>query len=522
MRNFKIWFISVFTIAILGALAYSLYLSKRQIDDIANSMVTPISVLLLVLLWCFIILIVAGTLFSIVYGVIHLYRYFHKFEISEVGVHGNVIVRNNKHIVVNPYHHIEVKEVKEKAVKSIEEKSAIPTLKELLISGYITRLLANATMIFGFNQDTLEERLGDISDTRTLGVLGKSRSGKTVHMFFLILQYVLSGGIVYLVDRAFNKPSSLYKLLLPLIDAGYVKCAKKPMEIVELVEEFTSILDEREQNEDSDMSKASILIFDEWTSFARDKNMMKNLASIVHRIANESSGFNAYAMLGSQNIGASLSGGNALINSIHSWFTFKVDMLESKRILARRYATLTEKLKVGNNYFRDTSGEVEALITPLGTVEDSEIALAILQGTFNPISRISPYRNPTYYTPTFQSYNPKLLETPKPENNHAPIPTQHLKEQIAQHTTSYKLPTLPTLPLNNHAPSKPLIPDIVAENIRVTSYEQVQIQEAIDKAISEGKVKGNGKIIRTVLRDMLQWDNRQYEKVKIYCDVKGY
>lgn len=510
MKEFKTWLYSMLTVIILGLIAYSVYIGKKQVDSIINGIVNPIGILLNVIVYCLIVLIISACILAISYGVVYVLKHYHATEISEISQYGNVLVRRNKHTVVAPFHIEEVKTKSEKAVKQLEEKPAIPTMRELLITGYISQLLANAQMLLGYSEEDLNEYTGNIDETRTSGVLGKSRSGKTVHMCFLILQYVLANANVFLVDRAYNKQSSLYNLLKPLIEEGYIKVARKPLEIINLVDEFTSILDMREQNEETDMTETAILIFDEFTSFSRDKLMMKKLSSIVHRIANESAGFNAYAIIGGQNVQASLTGGNALINSIHSWFTFKIDFMESKRILAKRYATLTETLKVGRNFFRNTSGETLRLITPLTTMEDAYLVLAILQGKPLIGSTVSPYRQAGYYHKAFQPYNPKLLDIAKEHENKIPAPTMPLKP--VEEAVSIKPPATPSLP------------DMISEDkqIRISAMEQEEIKAAIVTAISQGKVKGNGKVVRTVVRDMLGYDNRAYQKIQVYCDVHNY
>ena len=518
MRTLKIWGLGMLSTIILSFLIFTFVQDKKQLTDFVVGALTPLSILVHVFFYCLIVLIVGATLFALAYASTHVWKHIHHSEISEIGQYGSVIVKHGKPTTVLPYIPNTTKEIATKT-KEVAEKLIIPTLKELLTSGYITNLLRHGEMLLGYRQEDGSERTGTIEDNRTTGIAGKSRSGKTVTMAYLIIQYVLAGATVYLVDKAWNKSSSLYHLLLPLIEAGYIKVARKPMEIVQVVDEFTTSLDNRE-NGTEDMSKTKILVFDEWTSFMHDKLMVKKLVSIVHRIANESAGYNAYALIGGQNWQASQAGGNALINSLHSFFVHKIDELESKRILIKKFAKLTSTLRVGYNFFKDTSGDIDALITPLTTVEDSIIALAILEGKFIAGNKVSAYRTPEYYQPAFQPYNPKLLETRKEQiaNGLTPIsPVSPNSDMVA-----IQLPEQTTgIRVNNVAPVKPTL---ISEDgrIYVTSKEQDDIEKAIQEALLVGKVKANGKVVRTHVRDILEYDNKAYPKIQLYCDIKGY
>lgn len=519
--KFKNWMYAMASIIILGFIAYEIVINTKQIQHFFSVFVAPLSLLIQVIIYVFIGAIIVAPILGIGYAVVFIYRHFHTTEISEVGQYGTVLVRRGTHVFIAPYAE-KAKELKEKAGKVQEELIPVPTMHDLLTSGYLLRLLTTYEMVLGYHADDSSEHTGTIEDNRTTGIAGKSRSGKTVTIAFLIIQYVLSGAKVYLIDKAWNKTSSLYRLLLPLIETGYIKVARKPNEIVEIVDEFTTILDNRE-NDSTDMSETCILVFDEWTSFMHDKFMVKKLVSIVHRIANESAGYNAYALIGGQNWQASQAGGNALINSLHSFFVHKIDELESKRILSRKYAKNTSTLKTGYNLFKDTSGDVIPLITPLTTVQDSTIAVSILQGKYYPGTKIqATYASPFVYQPAFPVYNPKQLEAPSKEDiiplpPLPPLPTNGAMATANQSDTSLEL-------VSDTITDTPFTPDLIAPSgLCVTVSEQKAIAVAIQKAISDGKVsRSTGKVVRTYVQYLLGYDNRQYEKIKVYCDTNGF
>ena len=518
--RFKTWCYAMITILLLGFVAYLVISYKNQIAMFLSSFVAPLGLLLHIIVWCLIILVIGATILAMLYGASFVLKHHKTTEISDIGQYGTVLVSHGKHTIVAPYTE-KVKELKEKVQKQVEDMLPVPTLHDLLTSGYLLRMLTTCEMILGYNADDISEHTGTIEDNRTTGIAGKSRSGKTVTMAFLIIQYVLSGGKVYLIDKAWNKASSLYRLLLPLIETGYIKVARKPNEIVALVDEFTTILDNRE-NDSTDMSETCILVFDEWTSFMHDKLMVKKLVSIVHRIANESAGYNAYALVGGQNWQASQAGGNALINSLHSFFVHKIDELESKRILSRRYAKLTSTLKVGYNLFKDTSGDVIGLITPLTTVNDSTIAVSILQGKYYPSTRVQQqYSSPFQYHPSFPVYNPKGIEAPKPDDTIPLAPLPPLMDIGAMVTANHPTTTLETV--LDTKDTSPLTFDLIAPSgVHVTAKEQKDIALAIQKAVTDGKLTKSGKVVRTYVQSILGYDNRQYEKVKFYCDRNGF
>jgi hypothetical protein len=137
-----------------------------------------------------------------------LTRYEHR---GDVGQFGTLLQR---------FHMI--KEVRPLALASPASDTAktkvtitVPTVAELLKSG----AFGTTSLLFGFLAENGSAHWGCWSDINTFAIAGKSRSGKTITLFFIILQALFNHAVVWICDPhgAGRKQSALKKLLEPLI-----------------------------------------------------------------------------------------------------------------------------------------------------------------------------------------------------------------------------------------------------------------------------------------------------------------
>ena len=420
-------------------------------------------------------------------------------KIVEAGVHGNYLISADGSTI--PLPPLTTKAINPPHEKKEEESIKIPTLRQLLESGYLLQLIQVGEMVLGYHIDG-SIRNGIWDDIRTCIVAGKSRYGKTVTMFFLAIQAILARATVIVCDaHGKTKVSGLAKMLEPLI--SYCTLAVTPQTILDASNDFISKLDSRINGDDT-TTNPCVLFIDEWTKFALDKTMIKKLGYIVHRINNEGSGYNMFVIVGGQSWKASMCGGNALRDSFHAKIVHHLEESESGLLLARKFAKYTDTLKKGYRYLNDTSGDTEQLITPLGVTQDAAYVAALLGGyTANMVSpetyqqQLSPGEQ--YDELMFVPF--KQLEKPK--------------EQKPSDNGNGNVP--PTTPNPDMTPDKPLIS--TDGKIIVLPYEIQAIITVAARLTTEGKLNPSGKVKRTLMQQELNMFGRNYKKIEMVCDT---
>lgn len=456
-----------------------------------------------VLLISCIVILGAGTLAALLYAGVTIWKKLHEGENIEIGQYGNAYYKNGKFTKLAPLTGTKVKEEKSLVPATIVD---VPTLQALLTSGYLPRLIQSGKMLFGYIVDEEGEvspHIGDWDYIRTCALGGKSRHGKSVTMFLLVLQAVLARAQVYVCDTNFPKPTSLYKLLLPL--EKYITFGKQLEDIAKVVDTFHQqfLLRQRDVIPQSEWS-TQILFVDEWNSFVTDRKLMKQLASVIHIISNQGAGFNMFCIIGGQSWQPSYAGGNALINSFHAAIVHHLEDGESRRLLERKYALQTGKLKLGHNFMKDTSGDTIKQITPLGTRTDAYLVLQILEQGFNGVQ----VHDTPVYQRSFNNYNPKQLRMP--DSNSAPH-TPVLKSQEATQgtSTSEAIVTTDVLPSDVTASQEAVA---LGKSGVTTMQEHIVLTKALEMK-AQGVVGKDGGVVRTKLRDELGFNNKQYTSI---------
>lgn len=484
------------SLVILFTLGISIYLVREWLPALGYVFIISI-----------IGIISCGFIFALLFGVIHLKQKYYNEDAIEVGQYGNYIYRHGKLIALKPLHSVTVRE--EKTEKQIANKAIIPTLKDILTNGFLLDCVRNGKMLLGYrvNGSDIVPRLGTFEDIRTCALGGKSRKGKSVTLFSILLQALLGRAKVLLCDTNHMKPSSITALMEPLWN--FLIIGRNINEIRNVVEQFSNELEGRIGGTITrDKWNVWLLAIDEYTSLAIDRKFMKYLAMVLLRCANMGSGYNMYCIIGAQNWQASNIGGNALKSSLHAAIVHQLEINESRQLLAKPHDKEATSLKVGQMLLKDTTPETELLHTPLGTREDAYIVANILH-EMNRRTFIKP--DYTYQT-EMTRYNPALLSPVKQSIQDERMP------DLPQKNTSIQAITLQaTQPVNNQQSNETDIATVNKVLTTALELKKLRITTVKDKEVQT--VNSNGKIVRTVLRDVLGYDNRQYSSVIMpICD----
>ena len=250
--------------------------------------------------------------------------------------------------------------------RAVKEVFQVPTVAQLLKDG----TLGPNTLLLGFTKEG-KAHYGSWDDIRTFAIAGKGRSGKTMTMFFLILQALLNDCIVWVADPH-TKTSSITNMLAPL--SHLMRFAKTDREIADMTADFIDIMEMRITGESQDHTPM-LLVTDEFTRIITGN---KQVYQAVVSCAQQYAGVGGYAMVAGHEWT-----GKEIVNlrrALHAVFVHRLDEGYAKYLIDSKHSKFTEKLRTGANFFKDTDGDYHELRTPLGTPGDAAtIATMLLQ-----------------------------------------------------------------------------------------------------------------------------------------------
>jgi hypothetical protein len=191
-----------------------------------------------------------------------------------------------------------------------------------------------------------------------------------------------------------------------------------------------------------------------------------------------------------------------------------IDSRESSRLLDKKHADLTDKLKKGQFILKDTSGDYVQLASPLSTHDDCEMVVKLLDMQNTNINETPVHQ----YQRSFKDYRPKELQAPnttKPvEQASMPVATPPIvedtpvvtftDEQTNQTTEIYVTP----VKVGKSGVDIEIEHRILTTCLELKSKTSIVLNEKEVSTISK-----DGRIVRTVLRDYLGMNNKDYSKL---------
>ncbi len=269
-----------------------------------------------------------------------------------------------------------------------------PTFAELLADGIIGRL---TMLLLGYADGDL--RQGTWLDLYSCAIAGLQGSGKTTTELFIILQSVLQGAKLLIIDpHRDTAQDSLGGRLAPL-----AACFMRPIasddekDVLATIKAARREVDRRRRGA---TGTPLILVVDEFTRLMRRSHTIKDeLSDCIEEIAQEGRKLGVFALLSGQIWKATGTGGTELRYSLASSFVHRIQEQQSKLLIPGEYAKLTPKLKTGQVYFYDTNGDTKLMQIPYTTEEDVMTVAGLLT------SRAG-------FQPTSFQTSPRLPDTP--------------------------------------------------------------------------------------------------------------
>lgn len=355
VQGIKQWAVSVVTVVVLGVVAYSVFLVRQYVPLVGYIVIISLAVLPAI---------------GLIAAITWLVKYITHAEAIEIGPSGTVIRWLGR---VTPIHPLGVQEHRTAGSKDtkVEAEVEIPTLLALLKE----RVIGGGELLLGYHKDGTA-RYGLWGDLKTFIVAGKSRSGKTVTMVFIIIQALLGGAQVWVCDPHYNKRSGLLKVLEPLIP--YMRVARTTAEIVTLALDFAAEMKQRERNT-SEMGNTEdgyipiVLVYDEWTKLLRDLDNVEQeiVVNSFLDCAEAYADFEGYAVIAGHEWTARESGGKkgaAVRKQAHAAIVHRLDEDYAKFLLlgsrGKKAAKTAPNLFTGHAYLQDADGELDYLLIP--------------------------------------------------------------------------------------------------------------------------------------------------------------
>jgi len=342
-------------------------------------------------------LLAGGALYLGALGAIDLRRRWLHAHIIHLGEHGGYHLTS-----LTPLHPASVHTARNRIVEAstplqIEapagdpERLIIPTFAELLADGTIGKL---TSLLLGYADG--DPRQGTWLDLYSCAIAGLQGSGKTTTELFIILQSVLHGALLLIIDpHRDTAHDSLGGRLAPL-----ASCFMRPIvgdDDKDILAVIKVARREVERRRRGGTGAPVILVVDEFTKLMRRSPTIKDeLSKCIEEIAQEGRKMGIFALLSGQIWKATAVGGNELRYSLASSFVHRIQEQQSKLLIPGEYAKLTPKLKPGQVYFYDTNGDTYLMQIPYTTEQDVLTVAAMLPGRpdFAPPSMKTTHRLP--------------------------------------------------------------------------------------------------------------------------------
>ncbi len=241
----------------------------------------------------------------------------------------------------------------------------VPSFAELLAEGAIKR---GTSLLLGYIDG--DPRAGTWLDLYSCAIAGLQGSGKTTTELFIILQSVLHGAMLLIIDpHRDTAHDSLGGRLAPLA-SRFLRpiAADDEKDILTTIKLVRREVDRRRRGA---TGAPIILVVDEFTKLMRRSPAIKDeLSACIEEIAQEGRKMQVFALLSGQIWKATAVGGTELRYSLASSFVHRIQEAQSKLLIPGEYARLTPRLKPGQVYFYDTNGDTQLMQIPYTTEQD--------------------------------------------------------------------------------------------------------------------------------------------------------
>lgn len=285
----------------------------------------------------------------------------------------NVLTEGNKTSVET-----NVDAIQAPAVESITPIPGEPILKTLKDKGIVCR--SNNSVHIGNNVEDGKPHYMEEEDMGFLLIGGKTRTGKTTRVRYLLCQMVLMGWRLVICDKHATKKDGLYKTIRGLEDAFELPAAKTPEEINERIREVDQIGKDRLsilKDDPNAVFYPIILVVDEYTNGILRGDIDEETQNILMSIAIEYAGVNIHGVLIGHDWSSSSVGkerGAAIRRVTTHRIAHTLDRQGAQFLLPTGTGSKAEGLPKGQAVYVDENAQTVVVDCPFMTDEDVQWA----------------------------------------------------------------------------------------------------------------------------------------------------
>lgn len=276
------------------------------------------------------------------------------------------------------------------------EAPAFKSFAELLSDGTISRAMRQGQLVMGYQQSAAtkawELRYGSWLDLYSCAVAGVSGSGKTTTVLFLLLQAILAGAKLMVIDPHIADPEESLAARLELFSDAMIvpPCDHTPKEVLRRIRWLKKELTRRKEHGIKPPACDRIVfVIDEFNSIMqKGGDLAEELQALLLEVEQEGRKFGMFAMLIGQNWSANSIGDAVIRQCLASALVHRMsEVAQAKKLLPlSKHANATIELDQGYWMFKDTRGQFTNMYTPYTDEFDSPQVARYLpvQNVFRP------------------------------------------------------------------------------------------------------------------------------------------
>ncbi len=388
-----------------------------------------------------------------------------------------------------------------------------PSFADLVRSGEMLQAIQERRLIIGYANKQL--RYGSWLDLYSCAVAGVSGSGKTTTVLFLLYQSVLHGAKIILIDPHIHEPEeSLAARLTPLGKAlGYRPVDDSTENVLRAVRYLSKEVKRRKETG----SKTPFLVFviDEFNAVMRNAEIKDELAELLLSIAQEGRKFGIFAMLIGQRWSHEEIGGAKIRSSLASSLAHRfTDENQAKLLIGSRSGAKCLELETGHYLFRDTSGALCEMVTPRTDESDIHMVLSLLGRAPAPAPVTTPVSVMPALTRQDERQDVYTGADAEPRTETLSLSLSPVYTGASWQDTGESETSVNALPMRGESGESFTSGGESGESsVKVSPQEESAILHAAFQLQTE-----TGHVTRSEIRNKLQWNNKQWGKIKATCD----
>lgn len=278
------------------------------------------------------------------------------------------------------------------AIEGPKEKKAMPSIADLIIENRI----GTDDMLLGFDAEMQEIR-ACWKKLKAILILGLQGGGKTVTAIWLMIQVLLQGGRVALIDKhAKSEEDSMYQKVKPFSSLFDCPVGDNPQSAMRVINHVRKVLDARLDGEAC--AYPLLLVVDEFSAIIRQKGTDEKwsktaeaMAALIEDLNYEGRKHKVFALCIGQAANATKSGGTEIRDTFNTRIVHRMRDKQAVMLSLTEQQNVISSLKTGQAVF-DIEDHDEPFMVQIPFVSDTDIAaisrqLGCVQDVFSACSQ---------------------------------------------------------------------------------------------------------------------------------------